>query len=236
LREKTGWQSLQFDGEGFLVCPEPHAFSGGSESARRLLGEAIFSNGGYYLEARNGSPAVTFARLAPATDYQHHGTGARITYHPVQIDFADFNQLRGHRAALEAFDLGFVILHELAHGVWHLRDAESGEQEPGECETFINQIRRELKLPERLNYNATVRNGKRLIAELRFTRTFESQEPGRQRCYLLQWDVETVGTITVLSKANSPTGSDRIWSCTFFPQSPRGLQARSSLTESERSS
>ena len=33
LREKTGWQALDFDEAGFLVCPDPRVYSGGSEAA-----------------------------------------------------------------------------------------------------------------------------------------------------------------------------------------------------------
>lgn len=206
LREKTGWQSLKFDEEGFLVCPDPQAFSGGSEAARRLLGAAILGDAVYDLEVHNGSLAVTFARLAKGIDHEDLCTGAKISTYPVQIDFADFYQLRGDGPALKAFDLGLVILHELAHGVWQLRDAASGDEEPGECETFINQIRRELHLPERQHYSASARlgtaNRPQLIAELHFTRALEKQGQARQskqKRFRLQWEAETVGTITYLS-------------------------------------
>lgn len=209
LREKTGWQSLKFDEEGFLVCPAPQVFSGGSEAARRLLSAAIFGDAAYDLEVHNGSLAVTFARLAKGTDYEYYRTGAKISTRPVQIDFDDFHQLRGDEPARKAFDLGLVILHELAHGVWQLRDAASGDEEPGECETFINQIRRELHLPERQHYSASTRPGThdrpQLIAELQFAHALKKQEPAelakqaKQKRFRLQWEVETVGTITYLS-------------------------------------
>src|SRR5581483_12334231 len=106
--------------------------------------------------AYNQTSEIVFARLAVPIAYESRRTGERINAYPVQIDFADFNKLSGDRAALRAFDLGLVILHELAHGVWSLRDSQTSE-ELGECETYINRIRRELDLPERQTYQAQVR-------------------------------------------------------------------------------
>ncbi len=203
LREKTGWQSLEFDAAGFLVCSDPRVFSGGSESARRLLGAAIFGGAVYELEAHNGSLAVAFARLADGANYESVQTGARISAHSLQIDFADFRQLRGEGPAIKAFDLGLLILHELAHGVWRLRDAAYGEEGPGECEAFINQIRRELRLPERQNYFARAlpgaSNRAQPIAELLFVRTLEKQGQARREKFRLRWEAATVGPITDLS-------------------------------------
>ncbi len=203
LRDKTGWQELFFDDESFLVCPEPALFNGGSAAARRLLWAALDSAAAYDLEAHRNARAVTFARLAPAVDFESRRTGAKISAYPLQIDFADFQQLRGDGLALKAFDIGLVVLHELGHAVWHLRDAAYAEDEPGECETYINLIRRELQLPERQNYVARVRPGTlnllagtRLIAELLFARTFEKPGGLKQDRYLLQWEAETVGTIS----------------------------------------
>ncbi|MBI1765479.1 MAG: hypothetical protein HYR56_29025 [Acidobacteria bacterium] len=206
LRDKTGWQSLYFDEEAFLVCPEPAVFSGGSAAARRLLWAALTSTAAYDLESHQHSRNVTFARLAPAVDFESRRTGARISAYPLQLDFADFQQLRGDGLALKAFDLGLVIFHELGHAVWRLHDAAQSEDEPGECESFINLIRRELQLPERQNYLARVRSGTlnlmlgtRLIAELYFARTSEKRGQAKQERFLLQWEAETVG---IISKPN----------------------------------
>jgi hypothetical protein len=188
LREKTGWQALDFDEAGFLVCPDPQAFSGGSASARRLLGAALGGAEAYELEAHNSSRAVIFARVKSTADYVSHRTGVRLNARSVQLDFDDFEQLFGDRPAREAFDLGIAVLHELAHGVWKLRDAAQIEEEPGECETFINRIRRELRLPERQTYEARARSsrlnmqhGSQLIVELRFVHTQAQASPKRYR-------------------------------------------------------
>lgn len=207
LREKTGWQSLYFDEEGFLVCPDPQVFSGGSAAARRLLGEAISGDRVYDLEAHSRSQAVNFGRLAPGIDYEDYRTKAKISSQLVQIDFGDFLELRGHGVALKAFDIGVAILHELAHGVWQLRDAVSDEEEPGECETFINRIRRELQLPERQSYRAyarssrtTLSKGMRLIAELHFVHAVETQGRAKHKRFLLQWETEAVGPIANVTR------------------------------------
>lgn len=200
LQEKTGWQSLYFDEAGFLVCPAPKAFSGGSAAARRLLGAALSSDEHYDLEAWIGSSDVAFARLEPigVMDYR---TRAEFRAHLLQIDFADFNQLQGHGAALKSFDLGIAILHEIAHGVWRLEDAAPGIDEPGDCENYINQIRRELHLPERQTYRAQTRirtgalHRSQLVAELRFIHTSEKHGQTRQERFSLLWNTETVGGV-----------------------------------------
>src|SRR6185503_14527870 len=100
LRGKTGWRELYFDEEGFLVCPEPGDFAGGSASARLLLGEAMISQRVFELEAYNRASAIVFARLDVPIAYESRRTGARIEAYPLQIDFADFGKLRGDDEAL----------------------------------------------------------------------------------------------------------------------------------------
>lgn len=207
LRAKTGWPTLDFDEAGFLVCPTPHVINGGSAAARRLLNAALFGKAVYELESHRNSLLVSFARLTTGVVYESTHTGERVNGWQVQLDFADFQQLRGDAPAYHAFDLGIALLHELAHGVWNLRDATSDEEEPGECETFINQIRRELHLPERQSYRAKVRTrrfnlrtGTRLIAELRFVSKVETQGRTQQKRYLLQWEAETVGLLSSVTR------------------------------------
>jgi hypothetical protein len=119
--------------------------------------------------------------------------------------------LRGDNEALKAFDLGLVILHELAHGVWRLRDAQTVEEEPGECESYINRIRRELNLPERMQYLARLRpgtlnisTGTRMIAELVFNRKTEKAGKQNSQQLFLQWEAQAVGASLVKLPAKSP--------------------------------
>jgi len=50
---------------------------------------------------------------------------------PIEIDFADFDHLRGERKVLEAFDLGFAILHELCRAALELRDPSAAVNAAG---------------------------------------------------------------------------------------------------------
>jgi len=50
---------------------------------------------------------------------------------PIEIDFADFDHLLGEKKVLEAFDLGFAILHELCHAALELRDPAEGMKAGG---------------------------------------------------------------------------------------------------------
>ncbi|MDX2040012.1 MAG: hypothetical protein SF097_02135 [Acidobacteriota bacterium] len=196
LRAHTGWQSLAFDEDGFLVCPNPQTISGGSAAARKLLGEALWGNAAYDLESHPRSQNVKFARLARGANFSSQSKSLRISIYPIQIDLADFRLLTGERTALNAFDPGIAVLHELAHAIWGLPDARSEEDEPGECENYINRIRRELHLPERQSYEAPARPrglSTRLIAELCFIRFSEKNGKLRQKRFFLRWDAARVG-------------------------------------------
>jgi hypothetical protein len=211
LREKTGWQQLHFDADGFLACPDLTDFNGGSAAARQLLSAALASPHAFDLEAHNRSSDVAFARLAAPIKYESRRTGEHLDVYPLQLDFGDFYQLRGDRAALKSFDLGLVILHELAHGVWQLQDARTPEEDPGECESYINRIRRELNLPERLHYLARLRPGTInlsagtcLIAELSFGRKTEKAGKSNVERLLLQWEARVVGASIVKPMPKNP--------------------------------
>src|SRR5262245_8186924 len=156
LRDKTGFLEMAFDENGFLTLGDQTKFSGGSATARALLDAAIKMPHVVDLESHPYSTQVAFARLAKPIAYQHYSTGKKIDVFPLEIDFSDLSKLRGDKLALTAFDLGFVILHELGHAALGLRDASGDPQGLGECEEMINRIRRELNLPERQTYVAQV--------------------------------------------------------------------------------
>jgi hypothetical protein len=154
LREKTGFLDMHFDEMGFLQLGDRLKFSSGSATARELLIAAVDRARVIELECHNRSAQVAFARLAKPIAYISYATGARINAYPIEIDFTDFVHLRGDKSVLAAFDLGFVVLHELAHAALDLRDSPKETAGPGECEGYINLIRGELGLPERQNYVA----------------------------------------------------------------------------------
>jgi hypothetical protein len=203
LRGKAGLIEMRFDENGFLTLGDRTKFSGGSAIARALLDAAATMSHAVDLESHMYSSEVAFARLAKPSAYQHYSSGAKIDVFPLEIDFSDFSKLRGDSPALAAFDLGFVILHELGHAALGLRDDAGDPQGPGECEALINRIRRELNLPERQTYlaqthtspNFTPTRGSIKLAELTFARTVEKQGRAQIEKFNLWWEALIVGPI-----------------------------------------
>ncbi|MGH9841911.1 MAG: hypothetical protein ACREEM_24410 [Blastocatellia bacterium] len=200
LREKTGFAEMQFDGDGFLSLGDRTNFTGGSETARQALIAAVDMKGVVELETAPLRSKVTFARTANLITFQNRTTGQRIDTCSIQIDFADFSLLRGDRQAIAAFDLGFVLLHELGHAALGLRDTYDGS--PGDCEVMVNRVRRELNLPERQTYIAqvyqTVRSpslGITKQAELIFTKNGGKAGDKLQKFHL-NWEAKLVGPVT----------------------------------------
>ncbi len=152
LRQKSGFVELEFDRQGALALGNRQNIAGGSATARALLAAAVDSANLYELESHERSPEIAFARIVES-EYRLDETGKRTTVHQVQFDFADFDSLRGPREAKASFDIGIALLHELAHGVLKLQDPPGDTDAIGECDAHINQIRRELRLPERLYYH-----------------------------------------------------------------------------------
>lgn len=205
LREKTGLLELDFDSDGFLQLGDVTRFIGGSRTARELLAAAVEGDNVFDLEVHQGSRIVAFARLASPISFQSLKTRSQIEVLPVEIDFTDFSRLRGDRQVVSAFDLGMVLLHEFAHGVLGLHDVADEADGLGACETHINQIRRELNLPERQHYFAHVAERQSSVsgairphAELVFTRaaTPPGQERrGKRELFILSWEAELVGEL-----------------------------------------
>jgi len=204
LRDKAGLLEMRFDENGFLTLGDQTKYSGGSPTARALLDAAASMAQAVDLESHMYSSQVAFARLAKPVAYQHYTSGAKIDVFPLEIDFSDLLKLRGDQQALAAFDLGFVILHELGHVALGLRDAAGDPQGLGECETLINRIRRELNLPERQTYVAQTHTapsinstrGSTKLAELVFARAVEKQGRKRIEKFNLNWEASLVGPIT----------------------------------------
>ena len=152
LQRDTGLMDLSFDAEGELKLGDRKHVQGGSATARTLLLAAVDNGNLYELESHTGSPEIAFARILENRILEISETGKRMSISQVQIDFADFDRLQGPRAAKMALDIGLALLHELVHGVLKLGDPEGSDQ-IGDCDYHVNQMRRELQLPERLYYN-----------------------------------------------------------------------------------
>lgn len=185
LRNISGYQNLAFDERGYLMLGQRVA--GGSELARVLLRTAVESSEVFEIEGFEGSDTIAFGAFL-STQFNSVERGA-VAYNRIQLDFKDFAELRSGPVLQKAFDPGFVFLHELAHGVWELPD--EGNNGLGECEAFINQIRRQLGLPERVRYHYHVRgvaNGGEL-GEMLFV---EQDKEGRRRLLKLIWNNHAV--------------------------------------------
>lgn len=201
LRQKSGFLDMHFDEHGFLQLGDRTRIAGGSGIARELIVAAVDRTKGIDLENHDFSLTVAFARLAKPVEYISRASGARLEVFPVEIDFSDFTHLRGDRAVIEAFDIGFVVMHELAHAALGLRDALVNNQEPGECEEYINLIRRDLGVPERLSYVAKTFGRPQLasqrpikLAELVFGYN-EGENRTKPKLLNLNWEAERVGAV-----------------------------------------
>jgi len=190
LRQKTGFVELEFDRQGAFTLGNRQNIAGGSATARALLQAAVDSANLYELENHERSPEIAFARIVES-EYRLDETGKRTTVHQVQLDFADFDSLRGPREAKASFDIGIALLHELAHGVLKLQDPQDVDQ-IGECDAHVNQMRRELQLPERLYYHPSISVTRPAVgmgivhARLVFVeRTTANAKPSKQ--YSLTW-------------------------------------------------
>jgi len=147
LRAITGWSELSFAANGSLSCGRSISTKG-SSTARRLISETLDSATVLILEDASERPDVVFAKVVPGK-WQDSAQSRPVFV--VLIDFADFDHLMGDRQALEAFNVGWSLLHEIDHVT---NDSEDSEVlgHVGECENHINQMRRECHLPARLDY------------------------------------------------------------------------------------
>ena len=114
------------------------------------------------------------------------------------IDFDDFRQVSGDRQARAAFDVGWAVLHEIDHVVADSEDPQTDV--PGDCESHINRMRRELGLPVRNSYFFSflpVKNDANLVS--RFVRLgfdYVNNSSSKRKRYWLIWDAAVVGGLT----------------------------------------
>jgi hypothetical protein len=193
LRKITGLPDLKFDDNGILRFAG-NRIATGSASARELLAMAVNGRNVVVIEDASNRSDVAFCRVIPGRWKKNAADSPPVFV--VQIDFADFDQVVGDERTLEAFNVGWGLLHELDHIINDSPDA-TALGETGECEAHINQMRRECNLPERANYFFTLSP---LAADTTFmTRlvrlAFEEQRPAtnKKKRYWLIWDANVVG-------------------------------------------
>lgn len=199
LQEKTGWRELAFDADGFLTLGNRENFNGGSVTARQLLSDAVNFSGQLRLENHTHSSKVVFANLGKSTVFYNMRTKEQMEHQPIRIDFSDFGKLMGPKEVRASFDLGMTVLHELVHGVRKLHDSVNEYEEVGDCERYVNTIRKELGLPERQQYVARSHSVRSPLgwtiktAELQFARTDFRNGKLKTDEFKISWDVDRVG-------------------------------------------
>lgn len=195
LRRITGLPGLDFDADGRLRLGEKQPVNG-SPSARELIQKAVAGTTVIVVEDASNRPDIAFCSVFPGRWLRN--AGLRRAAFVVMIDFSDFQQVVGDRRAREAFDEGWAMLHELDHVVNDSPDA-SGAGESGRCEDHINKMRRELELPERMEYFYTLFpvSGDGNLFPTKFVRlAFEERdESNKKKRYWLMWDAAVVGGV-----------------------------------------
>ena len=193
LRKITGWPELKFDRSGILRLGSKEPV-GGSKSARELVAKVVYASNVVVLEDASKRSEVAFCRVIPGR-WKEDASGKPPAY-VVQIDFADFEQVIGDERALEAFDVGWGLLHELDHIVNDSEDAAS-LGEAGDCEDHINQMRRECDLPQRADYFFTffpvVPDGSFVTRLVRLAFDQEQAPASKKKRYWVVWDARLVG-------------------------------------------
>lgn len=189
----TGYDNLGFDVDSALRA-RTETFSGGSQTARELLSAALTGDKLIVLEDASNRADVVFSRVVEGRWRKE--ALSRLPAYIVLIDFADFSKVTGDRAALDAFNVGWGVFHEIEHVVNDSRDSESAGA-AGECEETINRMRRECGLAERAEYFFTLLPGMEQSAfstrlvRLAFDRRLPA--PNKKKRYWLVWDARMVG-------------------------------------------
>src|SRR5689334_19090905 len=185
LRVITGLSALNFDSNGSLRLGEQA--TGGSESARTLLGEAVAGPSVIVLEDASSRADVAFCRVVRGRWIR--GESNKPPAFVVLIDFTDFHQLSGDAEARAAFDVGWGLLHEIDHVVKDSDDPRDAKT-AGECEDHINRMRVEIGLPVRVDYFFSRTY---LKADSNFSARYVRLSFERQaKRYWLVWDATTV--------------------------------------------
>lgn len=192
LRAITGWSELAFAKDGALRVGDD--IENGSSSARDLINRAVSGNRVILFEDASSRKDVVFCRVVLGKLLRE--TAGESEVNIVLIDFDDFRQVSGDKQARAAFDVGWAVLHELDHVVADSRDPDH-DTSLGDCETHINQMRRELGLPTRNSYFFSflpVKNDANLVS--RFVRIgFDhvNNSSTKRKRYWLIWDAAIVG-------------------------------------------
>lgn len=193
LRTITGWAELTFAREGTLRIGEASA-PNGSQGARDLLRRAVSGNRVILFEDASSRKDVVFCSVVLGKLLREPPENGEV--YIVLIDFTDFRQVTGDKEAREAFDVGWAVLHEIDHVVENSQDPDH-DTSAGDCETRINEMRRELGLPVRNSYFFSflpIKSEGNFVS--RFVRLGFDRVNGassKRKRYWLVWDAAVVG-------------------------------------------
>jgi RHS repeat-associated protein len=156
-KKETGYKNIYFDENNKLIIDTKAGIDGGSKLAQQLLSDAATSKEMRFNLTAVDSKKVEFCDTNLTNrELDNSGKTARRDY-IVQLDFKDFNNFtNSDKEAKEAFSIGLNAFHEIAHNLYGaIGDGEKKDQvnKPGPVEDkYINPIRRELGLAERVHY------------------------------------------------------------------------------------
>ncbi len=183
LRSVTGDAELAFGADGALALAPDAPAAGGSETARSILRAAQRPDMEFVIEDHSRSRAIAFGEIDEGTIVSANPAGAGRLIWRVRINFDDFRGILAHRALRRAFDPGFVLLHELLHGMGYADSTRPGEI--GAVEELLNRVRGELGLPLRDEYFAAATQVCTGVLGVRLRFRNAGAPPGRGSDYLV---------------------------------------------------
>ena len=136
LRDITGDEELAFRDGTLQLGQSPRR----SILAHQLLKDAVNGAKEISVQFFHGNEIEFGSTLVMTADRRR-----------IELDFSDFPACQGDENIRRAFSVGFVFLHELGHATRDLSD-EGGRI--GDCETRINEMRRECGYPLRSSYKS----------------------------------------------------------------------------------
>ena len=193
LKFWTGFNEIGIDGAGAVTLGNRAYLHTSSQTARALMIAAVDSQHSFTIENRDRSTVIAFARIQEDIDCTHE-PATRYRGWQIQVDFSDFNKLRGNHFVLAAFDPAINVLHELVHGVFGYNDPLDARDELGQCERYVNRIRAELGMPLRLRYYGknvmTLDRAETAATQLIFVDS--ASQRNNQRNYVVWFDLNRV--------------------------------------------
>jgi len=150
LRRITGFRQLIFAEDGSLSLGDVMDVAPGSLIARQIIFRALGSGKTLIIEDHSGSQTVVFGQIDLGLDFEDRVLRQKFEIWRLRIDFDDFREIEAPPEVRQSFDAGFIVMHELLHGIGY--EDTRYKEGVGEVEGLVNQVRAELGLPLRDRY------------------------------------------------------------------------------------